>query len=97
MTALCAAGLAGDFGEALRLHERYLPLMLGNFKGGPNPVPVKAAMQLMGLIDVDTLRLPLLPMDDKARTGLAATLREVGLLDEGGRPVSAGIAAPARA
>jgi 4-hydroxy-tetrahydrodipicolinate synthase len=92
MTALCAAGLSGDFAAALRLHERFLPLMLGNFKGGPNPVPVKAAMQLMGLLEGDTLRQPLLPMEDRARPGMAATLREVGLLDEAGRPVGASLA-----
>jgi 4-hydroxy-tetrahydrodipicolinate synthase len=92
MTALCAAGLAGDFGEALRLHERFLPLMLGNFKGGPNPVPVKAAMQLLGLIEDDTLRQPLLPLEEKARAGMAAALREVGLIDEAGQPTSRSLA-----
>ena len=95
MTALCAAGLAGDFAAALRLHERFLPLMFGNFKGGPNPVPLKAAMQLLGLIESDTLRQPLLAMEDKARAGMAATLREVGLLDAAGRRVSAPVAAGA--
>jgi 4-hydroxy-tetrahydrodipicolinate synthase len=88
MSALCAAGLAGDFAEARRLHERFLPLMQGNFKGGPNPVPVKAAMQLLGLLESGTLRLPLLPMDDAGNAGMAATLREVGLLDEHGAPVA---------
>jgi 4-hydroxy-tetrahydrodipicolinate synthase len=96
MAALCAAGLGGDFGTARRLHERFLPLMLGNFKGGPNPVPVKAAMQLMGLLETDRLRQPLLPLDDRARSGMAATLREVGLLDETGRPVTPPVAATAR-
>ena len=97
MAALCAAGLSGNFAEALRLHERFLPLMLGNFKGGPNPVPVKAAMQAMGLLDSDALRQPLLPMEDKARAGMVATLREVGLLDDAGRPTSTAAVAAARA
>jgi len=87
MTALCAAARAGDFAEALRIHDRFLPLMQGNFKGGPNPVPVKAAMALMGLLETDTLRRPLLPLDDKARAGMAAILREVGLLDGAGRVI----------
>jgi 4-hydroxy-tetrahydrodipicolinate synthase len=97
MAAVCAAGLAGDFAEALRLHERFLPLMLGNFKGGPNPVPVKAAMQLLGLLAGDTLRQPLLPMEDNARAGMASILREVGLLDGEGRPTSNATVAAARA
>jgi 4-hydroxy-tetrahydrodipicolinate synthase len=87
MAALCAAGLAGDFAAARRLHDRFLPLMQGNFKGGPNPVPVKAAMQLLGLLETDHLRQPLLPLEDNARAGMAATLREVGLLDDAGRAI----------
>jgi 4-hydroxy-tetrahydrodipicolinate synthase len=87
MTALCAAAAAGDFATALRIHDRFLPLFQGNFKGGPNPVPVKAAMQLMGLLEVDALRQPMLPLDDKARAGMAAILRDVGLLDEAGHVI----------
>ena len=48
MAALCAAARAGDWDEARRIHERWLPLFLANFRGGPNPVPVKAALALHG-------------------------------------------------
>jgi len=44
---LCAAGLAGDFVTARRIHRRYLALMEINFVES-NPMPVKAAMALMG-------------------------------------------------
>ena len=44
MAGLCAAARAGDWDAARRGHERWLPLMLANFRGGPNPVPVKAAL-----------------------------------------------------
>src|SRR6187551_1248158 len=47
LVSLCAAALAGDWDGARRIHERWLPLFLGNFRGGPNPVPVKAALSLM--------------------------------------------------
>lgn len=87
MAALCAAARGGDFAEALRIHDRFLPLFQGNFKGGPNPVPVKAAMVLMGLLATDTLRQPLLQLEDKARAGMAAILREAGLLDAAGNVV----------
>ena len=52
LVALCAAALAGDWETARRIHERWLPLFLGNFRGGPNPVPAKAALRLMGLLVV---------------------------------------------
>ena len=51
MAAMCAAAFAGDWDTARRIHERWLPLMKANFVGGPNPVPVKAALALMGLDD----------------------------------------------
>jgi len=84
LVSLCAAASAGDWDRARRLHERWLPLFLANFAGGPNPVPVKAALTLMGLIDDDATRLPLLPLDDAARSALAATLRQLGLVDVAG-------------
>jgi 4-hydroxy-tetrahydrodipicolinate synthase len=85
MTALCDAARAGDWAEARRIHERWLPLFLANFRGGPNPVPVKAALARMGLIGGDVVRQPLLPLDERAGVELAATLRGLGLVEEGGR------------
>jgi 4-hydroxy-tetrahydrodipicolinate synthase len=96
LVALCAAALAGDQAAARRTHERWLPLFLANFRGGPNPVPVKAALALMGLIDGDAVRAPLLPLDDAPRAMLAETLRSLGLVERGGgRIASVGQAAVA--
>ena len=39
LVALCAAARAGDWDAARRIHERWLPLFLGNFRGGPEPGP----------------------------------------------------------
>ena len=85
MTALCDAARAGDWSEARRIHDRWLPLFLANFRGGPNPVPVKAALTRMGLIETDTVRRPLLRLTDPVAHELRATLRGLGLIDEGGR------------
>ena len=84
LVALCDAARAGDWDGARRIHERWLPLFLANFAGGPNPVPVKAALELMGLLDVDAVRLPLLPLADEARGALAAILRSLGLVEAAG-------------
>ncbi len=86
MTALCDAARAGDWVSARRIHERWLPLFLANFRGGPNPVPAKAALELMGLLETDTVRAPLLPLAGEARSALAVTLRRLGLVEAtGGR------------
>ena len=89
MVALCNAAAAGDWDAARRTHARWLPLFLANFRGGPNPVPVKAALAMMGLLDGDAVRAPLLPLDADARASLAVTLRSLGLVDtRGGRVLS---------
>ncbi len=89
LVALCAAAHAGDWESARRTHERWLPLFFGNFRGAPNPVPVKAAMALMGLLDDDAVRAPLLTLDADARAELAVQLRTLGLVEaRGGRMVA---------
>ncbi len=85
MAALVAAWHAGDALGARRVHDRYLPLLRANFQGAPNPVPAKAAMLAMGLLDDDTLRQPLLPLADAPRERLVTLLRGLGLVDGGGR------------
>jgi len=85
MSALVHAWHAGDWGEARRIHDRWLPLMRANFQGAPNPVPAKAAMLAMGLLDTDATRQPLLPMDAAPRERLTTLLRTLGLVDGGGR------------
>jgi len=86
MVALCDAALAGDWDAARRVHERWLPLFLANFRDAPNPVPAKAALALMGLIETDAVRGPLLSLDAAPRAALAETLRALGLVEAvGGR------------
>jgi 4-hydroxy-tetrahydrodipicolinate synthase len=80
MAALCSAARAGDWEAARRIHGHWLPLMLANFRGGPNPVPAKAALALMGLIDTDATRRPLLPLEDAPREALGRLLRTLGLV-----------------
>ena len=84
LVALCAAARAGDWEAARRTHERWLPLFLANFRGAPNPVPAKAALQLMGLLEHDAVRAPLLPLEPAARNELAVTLRALGVVESAG-------------
>jgi 4-hydroxy-tetrahydrodipicolinate synthase len=45
-----------------------------------NPIPVKTAMALMGLIDEPGLRLPLCAMSDENLAKLKQALKDYGLL-----------------
>jgi 4-hydroxy-tetrahydrodipicolinate synthase len=86
MAALCSAARAGDWDTARRHHERWLPLFLANFRGGPNPVPAKAALTMMGILEGDAVRAPLLPLDAAPRALLAEVLLAAGLVESvGGR------------
>jgi 4-hydroxy-tetrahydrodipicolinate synthase len=85
MAALCAAAFRGRFDEARTIHDRWLPLMRANFRGAPSPVPVKAALAAMGVLGSDALRQPLLPLDEAPRTRMIQLLRDLALVDGGGR------------
>jgi len=65
--------------KSREIHERLLPLLLGNFIES-NPGPVKAAMKMMGILQSDTLRPPLAPITDASRAKLETILRECRLL-----------------
>jgi 4-hydroxy-tetrahydrodipicolinate synthase len=71
-------GLAGDFAAARKLHYRLLPLMNINFIES-NPIPVKAALGMMGMIE-EEYRLPLVPLTNAHRPKLKAVLRDLGLV-----------------
>jgi len=85
MVSLCAAARAGDWDTARRIHARWLPLFQANFRGGPNPVPVKAALAAMGILRSDAVRQPLLELADGDRERLLTLLRDVALVEGGGR------------
>jgi 4-hydroxy-tetrahydrodipicolinate synthase len=69
---------AGQPQAALELHQRYYPLFKDLFIES-NPVPVKAALAMMGLI-AEEYRLPLVPLSPKNRQTLQATMTACGLL-----------------
>ena len=78
MKALTQAVAASDLKEAIRLNNSLMPLYHACFVES-NPIPVKAALSLMGLCR-DGMRLPLLPATGGTRTLLADVLRKLELL-----------------
>jgi 4-hydroxy-tetrahydrodipicolinate synthase len=78
MAELTSSCIAGDYKRAAELHLKYLDFM-GKLFIEVNPIPIKAAMNLVGM-DVGETRLPLCDMEPANLEKLKASLLHVGLL-----------------
>ncbi len=78
MREIWDAAQAGDLERAGEidsgLHEVYAAMGVTT-----NPIPLKAALEMTGLIPSGTLRLPLVPVDAEQRATVQAALESVGL------------------
>ena len=79
MTKLTHLLLESKYDEARKLHFQLLPLMQANFIE-TNPIPVKAGLAMMGLIE-EVYRLPLVPMRPENRAKLEKVMAALGLLE----------------
>ena len=75
---MVAAALQGDFAAAREMHLKMHPLVKALFVE-TNPIPVKAAMEMMNLCDGE-MRLPLSPIQPENRAKVESALRDYGLL-----------------
>jgi 4-hydroxy-tetrahydrodipicolinate synthase len=79
MSQLTRLVLNGDYPGAREIHRRYHPLMEINFVES-NPIPVKAALAEMGLLD-PVWRLPLVPPKAENQARIRAVLESLGLVE----------------
>ena len=79
MTQLAQACLRGDFESARAIQKRFFALMSVNFVEA-NPIPVKAAMGLMRLLD-PVFRLPMVPPSPANLARIEKVLESAGLLE----------------
>ena len=92
MSAMIDAALEGNLPKAKDLHYKLLPLMNVNFVES-NPIPVKAALAMMGLIE-ENYRLPLVRITAASREKLSKVVEELGLLQPAGNRASRVAAKP---
>jgi 4-hydroxy-tetrahydrodipicolinate synthase len=78
MTKLARLAVAGDFAGARAIQRQWFALMEVNFVES-NPIPVKAAMAMMGLCE-PVYRLPMCPPLAHTQSRIEAVLKQVGLL-----------------
>ena len=79
MASFVGAMKQGQWDMAEELNERLTPLFKNCFVES-NPIPAKAALAAMGLIE-NELRLPLVPAQQKTYDLMVATVRNLGLCD----------------
>jgi 4-hydroxy-tetrahydrodipicolinate synthase len=79
MLALVKAFDAGNIAEAQRWHRKLFPLCRDMLGLATNPIPIKAAMKLLGR-DHGELRLPMTHLDSASEGKLRKTLTAYGLL-----------------
>jgi 4-hydroxy-tetrahydrodipicolinate synthase len=79
LKALVAAFDGGRIRDAQEVHRRLFPLCRDLLGVATNPIPIKAAMKLLGR-DTGELRLPLCPLDAAGEARVRQTLRDYGLL-----------------
>lgn len=75
---ICAKYFAGETAESARLQLEAIDLITALFSE-VNPIPVKKAMNLMGL-EAGTLRRPLTEMEEANAVKLEKAMREYGIL-----------------
>jgi len=80
MHAMCAAAVAGDRNTAQQINER-LNILHTTLFVESNPIPVKWALHVMGLIPAG-IRLPLTPLAENHRDTVLQALRQAGVLTE---------------
>jgi 4-hydroxy-tetrahydrodipicolinate synthase len=78
MTKIAHLAMDGDFAGARALQRTWMPLMEVNFIES-NPIPLKTAMAMMGLLE-PVWRLPMTPPSAQTRARVEAVLRSTGLL-----------------
>ena len=78
MHELCKAAMAGDVEAAMDIQFKLLTVHKHLFVE-PNPIPVKWAMERMGLCG-GTLRLPMTPLSEHLKPSIEAALRSAGLI-----------------
>ena len=78
MAHMVSAALKGDYERARTLHFKLTPLFTALFLE-TNPIPVKAALAMMGKMS-EEVRLPLTPLADEYRPKLREALKQAGIL-----------------
>jgi 4-hydroxy-tetrahydrodipicolinate synthase len=83
MRAVWDAAEAGDLGRAREIDASLAPVYEA-MNVTTNPIPVKAALEMAGLIDSGAMRLPMVPATEEQRSAIRPALEAAGILAAAG-------------
>lgn len=79
LSKMVACALEGNWPEAQEIHHRYYPLFSAFLKLSTNPIPIKTALGLAGMMDPE-LRLPMAPMAEAGKAELEGILKQLKII-----------------
>jgi 4-hydroxy-tetrahydrodipicolinate synthase len=83
MREMWEAGQEGDLERARRIDAELQAIYEATVVTA-NPIPVKAALKMLGLLESDALRLPMVPATEEQRSAIRPALEAVGILAAAG-------------
>jgi 4-hydroxy-tetrahydrodipicolinate synthase len=75
MSKMVELAEANDFAAARKIHALLMPFLTVNFVEA-NPIPIKSAMAMMGLLE-ERYRLPMVPPAPSSKEKIAAVLEQL--------------------
>jgi 4-hydroxy-tetrahydrodipicolinate synthase len=84
MREMWEAGTEGDFERMREIDVKLQPIYEMTTVAGPPTIAVKAGLQMLGVIESDALRLPLVPASDEQRAAIRPALEQAGILAAAG-------------
>ena len=83
MREMWDAGQEGDLERARRIDDQLRPIYEATVVTA-NPIPVKAALQMLGILETDAMRLPMVPATEEQRQAIRPALEAAGILAAAG-------------
>jgi 4-hydroxy-tetrahydrodipicolinate synthase len=84
MREMWDAGQEGDLDRVAEIDAKLAPVYAATVVAGPATIAVKAALQMLGVIESDAVRLPLVTASDEQRAELRPALEQAGILAAAG-------------
>jgi 4-hydroxy-tetrahydrodipicolinate synthase len=84
MREIWDAGQEGDIERAREIDAELQPVYEATAVAGPAPIAVKAVLKMLGVIESDAVRLPLVAASEEERTAIRPALEAAGILAAAG-------------